>query len=205
MSRKHHLQQVAKMIEEMEGLVFTLGLTEQWVDGGSGRVLPTAPGVLAGRFDDSCISFVNASYNDVVEALSRTINMIRSVNSNVRFLLTVSPVPLAATATGVHVVQATQYSKAVLRAAAGYLSSVLDYVDYFPSYEIVTNNHGPEYFYEDDRRSVSPRGVSLVMEQLFGDWEAPKSIQLGSTIPGGMEDAREETECEGVICDEDHI
>ena len=40
------------------------------------------------------------------------------MNPKARLVLTVSPVPLAATASGSHVLPATIYSKSVLRAAA---------------------------------------------------------------------------------------
>ncbi|WP_428660504.1 GSCFA domain-containing protein [Reyranella sp.] len=47
----------------------------------------------------------------------------------VRFLLTVSPVPLKASASQNHVLAATTYSKSVLRAVAGQLADTYDDVD----------------------------------------------------------------------------
>jgi hypothetical protein len=52
-------------------------------------------------------------------------------------ILTVSPVPLAATFTGRDVLVANMYSKSVLRAVAEEIRARFDFVDYFPSYESV--------------------------------------------------------------------
>ena len=48
-------------------------------------------------------------------------DLLRDYNENMRFILTVSPVPLVATAGSEHVLAATLYSKSVLRAVAGFL------------------------------------------------------------------------------------
>ena len=91
---------------------------------------------------------------------------LRAVNPHVRFLVTVSPVPLTATATGEHVEVATCYSKAVLRAVCGMLVARHDDVDYFPSFEIITSQRARGVYFEPNQRSVSPMGVQAAM-QLF--------------------------------------
>ena len=78
-------------------------------------------------------------------------------------LLTVSPVPLTATASGAHVLAATTYSKAVLRAVAGDFAAAHDDVDYFPSYELVTTWAQTERAFADNLRSVRPEMVARVM------------------------------------------
>ena len=91
----------------------------------------------------------------------------RAINPKLRFLLTVSPVPLVATATSQQVVVASSYSKSVLRAVAGHLESKYDFVDYFPSFEIVSSHVMRGAFYEADMRSVLKPGVDHVMAQFF--------------------------------------
>ena len=83
-----------------------------------------------------------------------------------RFLVTVSPVPLTATATGEHVEVATCYSKSVLRAVCGMLVARHADVDYFPSFEIITSQNARGAYYEPNLRNVSPMGVQTAM-QLF--------------------------------------
>ena len=84
-------------------------------------------------------------------------------------LLTVSPVPLTATASDKHVLTATTYSKSVLRAVAGELYDRYADIDYFPSYEIVASPWSRGFFYESNMRSVNAGGVSVVMQTFLGE------------------------------------
>ncbi len=89
------------------------------------------------------------------------------LNASIRllnFYLTVSPVPLTATASKEHVLVATTYSKSILRSAAGELSLSRDDVDYFPSYELISQPPTFGKFYESNLRSVKPEGVDYVMK-----------------------------------------
>ena len=91
-------------------------------------------------------------------------------------VMTVSPVPLTGTASGRHVLQATTYSKAVLRAVAGELAQKYDHIDYFPSYEVITNQAARGCFYEENLRSVRREGVEAVMNIFFQEraWQRKK-------------------------------
>ncbi|SHM82119.1 GSCFA family protein [Halomonas cupida] len=48
------------------------------------------------------------------------------------------------------------------------------FVDYFPSYEIINSPVFNGMFFEPNRRSVNPRGVSYVMEHFFKSLEITK-------------------------------
>lgn len=172
--RRQHFAAVRQAFGEMDVFVFTLGLTECWASREDGAVYPLCPGVAAGRFDSDRHVLLNLSVDEVVADLSTFIDEVRQVNPDMRMILTVSPVPLAATAENRHVLTATAYSKAVLRVAAEQLCR-LPGTYYFPAYEVVTAA-GPGYMAED-RRSVLERGVDHVMSLFFrhvlGDAEAP--------------------------------
>lgn len=101
----------------------------------SGTVFPTAPGTIAGEYDPNEFKFKNFNAFEIYEDLSLFIKRVREINPSVKFLFTVSPVPLTATATDDHVLVATTKSKSVLRTVAGQLSDEYDYIDYFPSYD----------------------------------------------------------------------
>ncbi|MDP5307148.1 GSCFA domain-containing protein [Paracoccus spongiarum] len=161
--RRRHLARLRPMLARADVFVFTLGLTEAWQCRRSGRVFPSCPGVIAGRFDPDAHAFVNFSYPQVLEDLGRMRAALHGFNPQMRILLTVSPVPLTATAAGGHVLPATQYSKATLRAAAGDFAAAHGDADYFPAYEIVTNPAARGAFFADDLRQVTPEGVAAVM------------------------------------------
>nr|WP_246735698.1 GSCFA domain-containing protein [Agrobacterium sp. a22-2] len=161
-SRHDHLTAVAAVMKQSDVFVFTLGLTECWEDA-HGIVTPIAPGIVAAPTEEQGFRFKNLSVTEVIDDLTEALVMLRSVNPNVRVVLTVSPVPLVATFEKQHVLTATNYSKAVLRVAADEMKRKFDFVDYFPSYEIITSSSNRGRYFDDDLRSVKTEGVSHVM------------------------------------------
>lgn len=166
--RAHHLARVRDAFESADLFVFTFGLTEAWVHKASGTVYPTAPGTIAGTFDPDQYAFKNYDIVEVLNSFTTFAKRLRKANRKVRFLITVSPVPLTATASGQHVEVATALSKAVLRAVCGKLYADDDGVDYFPSYELITSTNNRGVYFEPNKRSVSPAGVAQAMK-LFHD------------------------------------
>ena len=165
--RKQHLRLFSLLLHNTTVFIFTLGLTETWRHKADGTVYPTAPGTIAGNYDPSCYEFVNLTYNDVVQDFLSFRSAMQKIQPGIRFILTVSPVPLTATAGPEHVLPATMYSKSVLRAAAGFLALTFPDVDYFPSYEIIAGHPSKGALYESNLRSVAPAGVDIVMETFF--------------------------------------
>jgi hypothetical protein len=116
----------------------TLGFTESWRENKNGLIMNWAPSgnYLVKRRD--LFDFVNFGYDDIVAELQRLIEMIAAERQNkVKIVVTVSPVP-SSTFTLQDVVSASVGSKSILRAAAETVTRLYDYVDYFPSYELVT-------------------------------------------------------------------
>jgi hypothetical protein len=98
-ARRLHLAAVRTMLETLDVMVFTLGLTECWEDLADGTVYPVAPGTLAGSFDPQAHAFRNLRHGEVLADMEAFWALLRQVNPGARMLLTVSPVPLMATAT----------------------------------------------------------------------------------------------------------
>lgn len=166
-----HLRLTRQAFEEATVLIFTLGLTEGWVSSEDGAAYPACPGVIAGTFDSRRHIFLNQGVSDVVSDLDALIAGLRGINPALRLILTVSPVPLVATATEQHVLHATIYSKSVLRVAAEEISRRHANVRYFPAYEIVTGPQAPEAFFMPDRRNVSEDAVRTVMTAFISHCE----------------------------------
>lgn len=206
-ARRAHLAALREAVTEADMLVFTLGLTEAWEDRATGTVYPTAPGTLAEAPDPSAIVFRNHRAADIRAEFEQVREVLRVANPDMRFLLTVSPVPLTATATGDHVLAATVHSKSVLRAVAGELREDYPDVDYFPSYEIVTAPAAGGQFYEANLRSVRPAGVARVMAA-FLDAVAPGE-GAGRSAPPDREARRQARlarqsrgQTDDVVCEE---
>jgi GSCFA family len=198
--RLEHLKRVKTIFETAEVFVFTLGLTETWMDRESGIVFPTAPGVIAGHFDSAKHKFANLGIADVLEDLSASIALMRTLSPELRILLTVSPVPLTATASGAHILAATTYSKSVLRAAAGELVALDQKVDYFPSFEIITGVPFGGQFYDNNLRTVTDEGVLTAMTTFFS---AHSALNLQATeVSVQIKSSNSEENEDDVVCEE---
>ena len=173
-----HLKAVRAAFEACDVLIFTLGLTEAWVSAIDGAVFPACPGTIAGRFDAEKHVFRNFGLDQLLDDLRAFIAALRRINPKVRLIFTVSPVPLVATVTGQHVLEATTYSKSLLRVAADIICRESENAWYFPAYEIVTGPQAPEDFFEADRRSVSRKAVETVMAAFLQACEAPPVVVI---------------------------
>jgi hypothetical protein len=167
LDRAQHLAAVRRAFEQMDVLVFTLGLTESWEAAFDGAVFPVCPGTAGGVFDSGRHVFRNHTVEEVAADLTATVRELRAVNPAVKVILTVSPVPLVATAEDAHVLTATTLSKSVLRVAAGAVAAREPDVAYFPSYEIITGPQARGRYFADDLRSVTEDGVDRVMSLFF--------------------------------------
>jgi hypothetical protein len=161
-----------RAITETKFFVFTLGLTESWFNKSEGYEYPMCPGTAAGTFNPSEHEFQNQPFEFVRSNLFDALAKIRSVNRRARIILTVSPVPLTATNSQRHVLLATMESKSILRAVAGQMRTANPWIDYFPSYEIVSSPVFGGKFFEPNQRSVTKAGVDFVMNSFFADLEA---------------------------------
>lgn len=198
-SRLEHLAAVRRLFLDSDVIVFTLGLTETFMSKADFSVFPVAPGVSGGNFDPEKYSFVNFSVAEVTQDLSAFVHRVREINPKVRFILTVSPVPLIATYEPRHVLVSTTISKATLRVAAHEVSSRLEFVDYFPSFEIISGSALGSTYFEDDLREVRQVGVNHVMRVFERHYlEEGVSTFSGQGVESHMISSN-------VVCDEETI
>lgn len=193
--RQRHLEAVQRMFAELDVFVFTMGLTEGWESVADGTMFPTAPGTIAGTFRPKSYQLHNLRAHEVRADMEEFWKKLRQVNPHARMLLTVSPVPLAATATNNHVLVATTWSKSVLRSVAGELAEDHSDIHYFPSYEIISSHPARGMFFDPDLRNVNAYGVDLVMRHFFSGHLATEFSETNNLIDDEVE----------LICDESRI
>lgn len=203
--RSSHIESVRRTFEEATLIVFTFGLTETWIHAKSGTVYPTAPGTIAGQYDPRIYEFKNFTAQEVISDFREFRRRIKSKKKRTRFIITVSPVPLTATATNHHVEIATSYSKSVLRAACGQLAEQFLDVDYFPSYEIITSINSRGVYFEANKRSVSSLGVDTAMNYFLSSHHI-NPISADKTVANNMTDGKsalaKRTFTEDVVCED---
>lgn len=170
-SRAVTLAAIRKAVTEANVFIFTLGLTEAWVNENTGFEYAACPGTVAGQFDARVHRLVNHDPNATFSALMRARAIMRAVNPDQKMIITVSPVPITATASGRHVLEATSWTKSTLRAAAGMLITADADVDYLPTYELVTSPIFGGRHYAPNKRQITPEGVLFVMDHFFADQE----------------------------------
>jgi hypothetical protein len=204
--RAFHLARVRQLFEELDVFIFTLGLTECWQYAGTDWVFPTAPGTIAGSYDQRTYVFRNLSHTEIANEMRSAIDLIRKHNksNNLRFLFTVSPVPLTATYSQDHILVATTYSKSVLRAVAGELCDADERIAYFPSYEMVTAPWTRGVFYDANFRTVNRAGVDIIMSAFLtnhmpgdhSDLPSSGTVPAASLVPDP-----DNVECEEALLD----
>lgn len=209
---RQHLAAVRTVFETCDVLVFTLGLTEVWLDDTDGSAVPLPPGVVASPADPSVVfSPTNLSVDELSDDLLAFIDAMRRINPRVRFVLTVSPVPIIATFEQRHVIVSSACTKAVLRVVADRVSRERRDVLYFPSYEMIVTHPKARYFDANDR-AIKAEGVAAVMK-VFRDRildrgharVAPgKRRELSEDVapPAFTPETVLEAEFKDVVCDE---
>lgn len=155
-------------VKQADVFIFTLGLTETWFHVGRDLVYSMCPGTQAGIFDPIKHRLENLSFSRNQDELESVLDILFCENPLIKVILTVSPIPLVATAVpNSHALVSNTYTKSVLRAVAGEAAARHDNVDYFPAYEMI--GQGPNFarFFAPNIRSVTVEGVGLVMKQFL--------------------------------------
>lgn len=201
-SRRSHRRCVETMFADCDLFIFTLGLTEAWENVETGTVYPMCPGTVAGRFDPERHVFRNFGFTEVLEDMSWFVGALSEVNPGARILLTVSPVPLTATASGHHVLAATSYSKAVLRAVAGALYERFEHIDYYPSFELAASHPVRAMHFEPNLRTIAEAGVEHILAPFFAAHEGAAPAAPDRPSAAGKQGQARAKDPVAVACEE---
>ncbi|WP_417263191.1 GSCFA domain-containing protein [Celeribacter sp.] len=202
--RKQHLARLRELFETVDVFVFTLGLTEAWIHEPTGRCLPVAPGVIAGEYDPKLYQFHNFTHSELLKDLKAIRVLLRDIRKGVKIILTTSPVPITATASGDHALNASTYTKSTLRSVAGEMAMKFKDVDYFPGYEIVTTWARENPAYEANQRSIRPEVVAHVMAVFLDAYGLRKTGAADQAEPAKIHDDSEylEGHDDDLVCEE---
>ena len=160
---------IYRTLPTAEVVFITLGYTESWFDTVDGIYVNRSPGGSRRAIrHGSRYEFHNANAQTTVETLRQIVEYIHGVTGEkAKIILTVSPVPLHGTFTNRDVVTANLYSKCTLLSSAVQVAEEYSYVDYFPSYELVTFSR-PELTWAQDGVHVNQGVVEKIMEKFQG-------------------------------------
>ena len=163
---ERHRKKSRQALEEAEVIILTIGLAETWRSKKDGATFFQVPPKRI--LDLNKHTFYIQSAEDVKEDLVQIYRLLRSYNSKVKLVVTVSPVPLMGTfREDVDVVTANSASKSILRAGVdGFFRESDAY--YFPSYEIAQEI--PDRWREDDGRHLKWEVIDSIMEVFIRNW-----------------------------------
>ena len=195
-ARKATLAALRTAARDADVFIFTLGQTEGWRDLTTGVEYPICPGVAGGEFNPQRHVLKNATTSEVRADVLACLRLLRRARGDIRMLLTVSPVPMTATANDEHVLVASTHTKSVLRAVAGELAREEPAIDYFPSYEIITAPPFRASHFQPNMREVAPAGVESVMSRFLGE-----AVQPPPPGADGATDADAEPDCDDRLLD----
>ena len=156
--RDRHTAALRRALLKCDVMILTLGLAEAW------QFTPTGDYVSIPQLAQAPALFQRRriSVEQNLAELERLFAVYRAHKADIRFIVSVSPVPLNKTFARDHIVVANCHSKSVLRVAAEeFVTRHPGTVYYFPAYEAVL--HGTQAAWEDDMRHVSPAAVARVM------------------------------------------
>ena len=158
-----------KKISESELFIITLGQTELWFDKNTRKYINGSPPTLGHNKTDSRFELHIPNISEVMEDLRELVCIIKDRSATAQIILTVSPVPFSRTFSPEDAITSNSLSKSMLLIAARDLADRLDYVDYYPSYEMVTSSNRA-WAYEPDMVHVMPRCVEQVVTQFIEDY-----------------------------------
>lgn len=166
MKTRLEIEALYRRIPECGVIIITLGLNESWLDTETGIYFNgPPPAALLRRLKDRLCAEVSGLAENV-SALCKSFDILRKINPSVKILVTVSPVPFRATVTKQDVVAANTHSKSMLRVCAQEVADRFDFVDYFPSYEIVMNSPRHKTWL-DDHMHVSEEAIEFVTKSFI--------------------------------------
>jgi hypothetical protein len=158
-------QAIGEGIHQADVYILTLGLIESWADAVSGRHVWSEK-VRRLVSDPERIRFHHTSYDENLGNLRRICDLIHHHYPERPVVLTVSPVALGETFSGMDVVSANTLSKSLLRTVAGQIQREYPSVRYWPSYELAQRND----IFEPDGRHVKVPTVSHIVQTFLENY-----------------------------------
>jgi hypothetical protein len=143
-------------------VILTLGLHEVWHDAETGLHLNATPPRAAVHAAPGRYTVGILGYKANLRALEDVRAAIVAKRPGVRFIVTVSPVPLDLSFTHPDPLVATMRGKAMLRTVAQAFVDTHDDADYFPAYEMIASSRRA-VAYEGDARHVTSSAVGSVV------------------------------------------
>lgn len=163
--RRREIDDIYRALPVADVVIVTLGLTEAWLDTATGTYLNCMPPKELLTGDRYRLELMDVT--DAWPLLEAAFALLK--DNGQRAIVTVSPVPFAASFSGDDAIVANAFSKAVLRVCAQRLAAWPN-VDYLPAYETVT--WGGLTSFQDDNLHVEDEAVGAIVDWVTASYAA---------------------------------
>lgn len=163
-----HLNAARAFLDKMTCLIITLGTANAFVHKKSNRVVANCHKLPGDHFYRKMLEPA-----EIIERLGPVLNQLKVKRPDLNVLLTVSPVR--------HIRDGLMHnnrSKARLLLVAEQLSDNLDWVHYFPAYELVMDDLRDYRFFNDDLIHPSDLAIDYVWSYFADTFFSPQTVQL---------------------------
>ncbi len=153
-----HINAIKQVLLESKVFIFTVGLNECW-ELPDKTVISRNPISGLHHLIKHKVLTVEENVKNIIEFF----DIVKTRNPDFKLILTLSPVPLLATArsNSHHIIEANTHSKSVLRVAIDQVVNEFEDIYYLPSYELITECI--ESPWQDDRCHVKKEAVKKVI------------------------------------------
>ena len=121
-----------------------------------------------GEFDSEKFYWTRETVLETISNLRSFVLGAKTLNANLKIVVTVSPQPMIATYSADNVLVANCNTKSCLRSAMQAVVDENQEVSYFPSYEFATNPASRFCLFEPNLRTISKHGVDVILEAMVG-------------------------------------
>ncbi len=166
------LSQGQRFIPQLDVLILTFGTANAFLWNQTGEIVANCHKMPGHEFKR-----IRLSVEEIVGSLQEQLSALRQIRPELNVLLTVSPVR--------HIrdgLVENQRSKATLLLAAELLERELNFVHYFPSYELVIDDLRDYRFYDRDMIHPSSLAVDYVWEQFAASFFSKETQALMKRI-----------------------
>lgn len=143
------LKKLGDELSKTSVVIYTFGTAIVYELLETGQIVANCHKVSAKAFNRRMLNI-----DEIVHSFSLNYDLLKGINKNIRFILTVSPVRHQKES-----FEQNNVSKSILRVAAEQIRSKFDMVEYFPAFEIMMDELRDYRFYADDL--LHPNAVAI--------------------------------------------
>ncbi len=148
-------KEVSDFLKRTDVILLTFGTAIVYELKTNQQVVANCHKVPANQFEKQFLSV-----DEIVQGFGEIYSKLTSLNKNLRFILTVSPVRHLK-----ETLQLNGVSKSILRVAAHQLQEEFDNVEYFPSYELIMDDLRDYRFFKEDMLHPNDQAIQYVWDK----------------------------------------